>query len=252
MKINLPTVKKRFRIKEIATISTLSILLLTGCTNTDVTTKLDDVNLKECLSPNLEIYKQIPSVNNGSVINDMKLVLSKDNKEISCYLKKLGISKHTDKKLALQRIHDFITIKQTYISDEKYKFSNGKSDDGVKYLSRYIADNGGDCEDKAMFALALMLKIGIDPYIIDVDNINGGIGHVALGLTDEFLLKDNSFKKYILSIAETDEKIITFDPADGERTSKQIGQGLIQAKYAGNNDKYEFKFMRASEFLINE
>lgn len=229
--------------RSITTIITIVLVLsFSGCDNKDITINVKNVDLSICLKDKIDSYKKIPSVSKGSVTNSMLIVLKEDTEHIDCYLDELGISESTNKLQAVKQIHDYITIHQKYIYDKK-------DDDGVKYLSRYIADGGGDCEDKAMFALALMNRIGIKPYIIDVDKINGGIGHVALGLTDDFILKDKNYKQYILKSYsnendKTGEQFITFDPSDGKKTSISIGTGIINSKYTKTKDKFEYKFYK--------
>lgn len=218
------------------------ILLFLGC-ETKITKNIEEVNLKNCLVK-FNYQNNENSINNGPrVINDIKFIFDNtDNEIVECYLDELGISKRTNKIEAIKRIHDFITIYQDY------QYDSINNDEGVKSITKYIYDGGGDCEDKAMFSFTLMKAINIEPYIIDVDKVNNGIGHVALGLTDEVFINDKKLNRFVLKwkskVTKKSMDLILFDPSDGKKMSKQIGTGIIYNKYKEEKDKYIFYIER--------
>lgn len=218
-------------------LSALAVLIsLDGCSNKIDKKDIKDVDLSVCIDKELSV---LPSLYNGMIKDNMKIVLEKESNNIDCYVKELGLSKSSNKLYAVQRIHDFITIKQDYKEDSP-------TDHGIKYLSRYIKDKNGDCEDKAMFALAIMKRLDINPYVVDIDKKDGSIGHVALALTDDFIINNIEYKNHLGKVSRknsnNEETIIPFDPIDGDNKSYKIGAGGTFNKYSTQENKGEYIF----------
>jgi len=163
----------------IYTILLLSLFILVGCSDSKLTKNIDEVNLTQYLPNNID---KIGSENTGDTFKDMVTILYNEN--VNNYIKELGLLDKSEDD-AIQRVHDFITCKQFYKEDNKsgYYTQHDTYKPGVKYISRYIKDGYGDCEDQAMFAFSILTNIGIDVKILEYKTNN--IGHIALEVNDK-------------------------------------------------------------------
>ncbi len=168
------------------------LISLTACSKSDLSSCIED----------LDKAKNSYSLKSKSDGSDIYEAINTDQKYGSCFIKKLPIKKSDSMEKKIQAVLDYTSTTIKYVPDKKEALSDDINRPGTRLPSRTVADEEGDCEDKAALAAVMLRELNIAIFIIDRPPINKGLGHIFLGI------KTN----YNTGLKCGDDYFISFDP----------------------------------------